>query len=265
MHLSDAHCHLQDARLRQGLPGILATCREVGIRRWMVNATREEDWPEVAALSQSEPGVLPAFGLHPWWQAQRSPAWIDTLRGLLRAHPAATLGETGLDQWMEHPNLRDQRAVLETHLALSREFNRAISLHCLRAWPELERCVRTVPASPKGFLLHGFSGPPEKIPLWVELGAYFSFPPAFLHPGKAARRAAFQLIPLDRLLVETDAPDMAPPEECAVARLPDGGGGRLNHPANLRACVEALAVDRGLGVQELAGQLEANFENLFGA
>jgi TatD DNase family protein len=264
MTLSDAHCHLQDPRLSQTLPDTLRECRSLGITRWMVNATREADWPAVTALAASEPGVNASYGLHPWWQQERSPHWASHLETLLREHPRAALGETGLDRWMQNPNLADQLLVLEAHLELSRTLKRPITLHCLKAWPELAACLKRSPPSQRGFLLHSYSGPESQIPDWVRAGAFFSLSPGFLHPRKAAQRAAFRKVPLERLLLETDAPDMPPPEAIAVRRFGSEALHHLNHPANLTLCLQAMAADREISVERLALQLEENASIVFG-
>jgi TatD DNase family protein len=264
MHLSDVHCHLQDPRLRPDLREMLDTCRAIGITRWMVNATREADWDAVTALARSEPGVYAAYGLHPWWQKERSPDWAMRLEGLLRADPAATLGETGLDRWMEAPDLEEQIKVLETHLELSRTLGRPITLHCLKAWQELAMVVKRHPASEAGFLLHSYSGPEAQISMWTRTGAYFSFSPGFLHPRKTRQRAAFRAVPLERLLLETDAPDMAPPEALNLCGGAGGGKRALNHPGNLHLCLKTMAEDREISSEDLALQVEENARRFFG-
>ena len=264
MILSDSHCHLQDPRLRGHLTGALRECRALGITRWMVNATRESDWPAVTALAASEPGVYASYGLHPWWQKERSEDWASRLEAVLREHPEAAIGETGLDRWMENSDGKDQQGVLETHLELSRSLERPISLHCLKAWPELAACVKRNPPSKRGFLLHSYGGPEAMIAEWVKTGAYFSLSPGFLHPRKAKQLAAFKNVPLHRLLIETDAPDMPPPENLALCRLGGEGEPPVNHPANLRLCMNELAVKLGICPEPLALQLEKNAARVFG-
>lgn len=269
MTVSDAHCHLQDPRFEGHLDSLLTACRARGIRRWMVNATREADWENVASLTTRHPGVFASFGLHPWWQKERSPNWQSALHSLLLKYPEAAIGETGLDRWMPNSDLEDQRSVLRTHLELSRALNRPVTLHCLRAWPELAACVKRFPPSSRGFLLHSYAGPTADVDRWTEAGAYFSFSPAFLAPRKTAVREMFKAIPLERLLLETDAPDMAPPRDLALEtvalRGPSHDGcGPLNHPANLCLCLSAMAADRNLTEAQMADQLEANADRLFG-
>lgn len=264
MHLSDSHCHLQDPRLDSGLHAMLIDARSLGITRWMVNATRESDWDAVTRLANCEPGISAAYGLHPWWQKERSPDWAARLENLLRANPEATIGETGLDRWMAAPDLQDQTAVLDAHLELGRILERPLTLHCLKAWPDLATALKRHPASKRGFLLHSYSGPEAEVPWWVRAGAYFSVSPGFLHPRKARQRATFKAVPLERLLLETDAPDMAPPEALAIRKVAGESERALNHPANLRLCLEAMAADRDLPPQKLAAQIEENARRLWG-
>lgn len=276
MTLTDVHCHLQDPRLGDplGLERLLAPCRAAGIQRWMVNATRESDWNAATQIGELIPGCALSFGLHPWWQKERSAHWLEALEEILLAHPLAAIGETGLDRWIEGHDLADQLRVLKAHLQLSRELNRPITLHCLKAWPELLRAVRECPPAARGFLLHSYAAPPEMLAHWIAAGAYFSFSPAFLHPRKEAVRRMFAQVPLERLLLETDAPDMAPPPELALLQLPSlsesaqavsdrHAPALLNHPLNLRLCLSALAVDRALSEEALAAALEANANRLF--
>ena len=264
MKLTDAHCHLQDPRLGPHLEDALKQCRAAGIHRWMINGTRESDWSAVAGLVGRMNGAEAAFGLHPWWQAERSTDWLAKLETFLVARPTAGIGEAGLDRWMPGYDLADQLEVLRAHLELSRRLCRPLTLHCLKAWPELAGAVRDSPPSDRGFLLHSYAGPAEMVRGWVRAGAFFSFCPAFVHPRKTMVRRMFRDIPLERLLIETDSPDMAPPPAAALLPLSDPGGAPLNHPVNLRLCLDALAADRGMSPAALGAILEQNVERFFG-
>lgn len=274
MELADAHCHLQDPRLSGVLPELLAQSKALGVRQWVVNATREADWPAVASLSKSTTGLRAAFGLHPWWQKHRTPVWRETLISMLTSHPDASIGETGLDLWMQDADIKDQVTVLRAHLDIARLLERPITIHCLKAWQHLLDVMQNETPAPGRFLLHSYAGPSEMIKPWTKLGAFFSFSPAFLDPKKAKIRRMFQSeIPLNRILIETDAPDMAAPKELSryevppVAEAIDPSGHsskRLNHPANLILCIEAIASDRGIPKEEAAELFMDSFYKLFG-
>jgi len=262
--LYDAHNHLQDEALAAHLPCVLADLRKTGLTRAVVNGTREADWERVAALAQEHPWVLPSYGLHPWHVNARSAHWRERLTGLVE-NGRAGIGEIGLDRWIAGHDLPAQTEVFTWQLALAARHNLPASLHCLKAWGALWEILRTHPLPQCGFLLHAYGGPAEMVEGFARRGAYFSFSGHFLHERKAARRELFRAIPADRLLVETDAPDMPLPSECTRFTLPPAPDGRpLNHPANLRAVYEALAELRGWTLEALTAQVAENFERLFG-
>ena len=182
----------------------------------------------------------------------------------MEANPVATIGEIGLDRWIAGHDDAAQRNVFERQIALAAERNLPATIHCLRAWGPLWEIVRAHPLPARGFLLHAYGGSAEMVRGFVERGAYFSFSPAFLHERKAAQREIFRQIPSDRLLVETDAPDMLPPPERNAHPLTDTAGCVINHPANLLVAYAALAELRGLDLPVLATQVEENFTQLFG-
>lgn len=260
MRLIDAHNHLHDARLEPFRTQAIAELERDGIEAAVVNGTREDDWDAVAALARERPWVRPAFGLHPWYVSGRSPGWRARLAELLAEFPAASLGEIGLDRWIENYDLPEQTEVMRAQWALAVERERPATVHCLKAWGALWDFVCEQPA-PRGFLLHSYSGAGEMVEGFVKRGAYFSFSGYFLHERKSAQREVFREIPLERLLVETDAPDMLPPVAPGVRLLE---GGTLNSPANLEHCYGGLAECRGMPVDELAEQIAENFARLFG-
>ncbi|MEI6561014.1 MAG: TatD family hydrolase [Verrucomicrobiota bacterium] len=258
--LFDAHNHLQDDALTPHLPGVVAELQRIGLARAVVNGTREADWDRVAALAQEHPWVLPSYGLHPWFLAERSPHWRERLTALVTSGQAA-VGEIGLDRWREGYDIADQTEVFTWQLGLAARHNLPASIHCLRAWGVLWDILRAHPVPERGFLLHAYGGPAEMVEGFVRHGAYFSFSGYFLHERKAAQRETFRHIPAARLLVETDAPDMPLPPERIQHPLPNS---LLNHPANLAAVYQGLAELRGEPLETLAAQIAENFQRLFG-
>lgn len=263
MKLFDAHNHLHDARLAPHRADILAALAPLDVAGAVVNGTREGDWEAVAELARELPWVTPSYGLHPWHISQRGPRWREELRHRIEDDPHAAVGEIGLDRWIEGHDLDDQRVAFTAQLALAAETDRPVTIHCIRAWGALWEVVRTHPLPRRGFLLHAYGGPLEMMPGFVELGARFSFSPYFLHERKAAQREVFRQIPADRLLVETDAPDLRPPDERNRWPLRDAAGEPVNHPANLSVAYAGLAEIRGMDASELAALVEENFRQLF--
>ena len=261
--LYDAHNHLHDARLAPHLPAILDALQPLDLRGAVVNGTREGDWDAVAALTAQHSWIIPSFGLHPWHAPTRSPQWLDTLQKHLDTHPHAGIGEIGLDLWIKDHDLDDQREVFTAQLALAAEQNRPATIHCIQAWGALWEIIRTHPVPARGFLIHAYGGPAEMMPGFVERGAYFSFSPYFLHERKSAQREVFSQIPRERLLVETDAPDLRPPDDRNTHPLTDAAGQPINHPANLAMSYAGLAEVRGLEPDTLAEMVAENFARLF--
>lgn len=256
---TDAHNHLQDPRL--GDPGpVISAMKSAGVSRCVVNATREADWPAVENLATLEAGFIsPAFGIHPWQAHTVVSGWQERLNSLLEKYPQASIGECGLDQWISHPPIDVQRPVFIDQLRLSRELERPLTIHCLKAWGALFEAFTEVPP-PTRFLMHSFGGSIETARRLIPLGAYFSFSGHFLHPRKQAMLEVFRQLPPDRILLETDAPDMLPPGEIITHSLPEN----RNHPANLPAIGQALAAALGMTPERLAELTCENTRRCFG-
>jgi TatD DNase family protein len=276
--LYDAHQHFHFDPLAPHRDAIVADLNAVGLKRAVVNATNEEEWPVVAALSREQSWVLPSFGIHPWDCGNRGTNWLGGLHAALVAEPAAGVGEIGLDRWIidgvrpDDPriaglrvaSLDEQCEVFAAQLALAAEFNRATSIHCVQAFGALLDVLKKTPRPDRGFLLHGYGGPAEMIGSFANLGAYFSFNIELVQPRQHARLANFKTLPADRLLVETDAPTKPPPPELNRFPIPAASGGAaINHPANIVIAYEQLAALRGISVEVLAAQVEQNFKKLF--
>ncbi|BDS08966.1 hydrolase TatD family protein [Oceaniferula spumae] len=250
--MTDAHNHLQDARFDSIRETVVTEMLEAGVTRCVVNGTCPDDWPKVAELAKQYPDlVIPSFGLHPW----KKPAdgWKEQLLYYLDAFPNSCLGECGLDRWIKDYDIDLQTEIFTAQLEIATERNLPLTIHCLKAWGPLIDVLESHELPKRGFLLHSYGGSAELIPRLTKLGAYFSFSGYFLHPKKAKVLDVFREVPSDRLLMETDAPDMLPPENIITHPLSD----ELNHPANLIAIMEAASktLDTSL--------VNSNFETLF--
>ncbi len=254
----DAHNHLHDPRLPDPA-GIVAEMKRAGVSRCVVNATRESDWTAVESLALAEPDFInPIFGIHPWQAHTPQQGWEERLKNLLEKHPQSSIGECGLDGWVSEPAMEIQVPVFIAQLRIARDLGRPLSIHALKAWEELFTAFAEVPPPPS-FLMHSFNGSIEIARRLAKLGAYFSFSGHFLHPRKAALLEVFRQLPADRILLETDAPDMRPPDEIITHPLPD----HRNHPANLPAIGNALAKALGMSGEALAETTRENFERCF--
>jgi TatD DNase family protein len=234
--------------------------KQAGVVGCVVNATGEADWEAVEKLANDHPGFIsPAFGIHPWQAHTASDGWQQRLRSLLEKYPRASIGECGLDHWVSEPSLEIQRPVFTAQLRLARELDRPVTIHCLKAWGALFECFEAAPP-PSRFLMHSFGGSIETARRLIPLGAYFSFSGYFLQPRKSAIPGVFKQLPTDRILLETDAPDMLPPPEAITHPLPESH----NHPANLPAIGKCLAEVLGMSPGSLADLTNRNARRCFG-
>lgn len=291
MTFLDAHNHLQDPWLDEHRERVLADLPPAGVRACVVNGTSETDWADVASLcarfprshfpsSDSRLALLPSYGLHPWNVGNATPAWREELLRCLDADPHAFVGEIGLDRWildrarpddprlagLRRASLDEQRDAFTWQLALAAERNSPVTLHCLDAWGALVETLRQARLPRRGFLLHAYGGSAELAREFAQLGAFFSFNGYFLGERQAPKREVFKTLPLERLLVETDAPAMPLPSDRRTHHLPGlADGNPINHPANLGAVYQGLADVRGLPLETLADQIAQNFQRLFGA
>lgn len=279
LNFYDAHNHLQDAWLAPHRERVFRDLALLPLRGAVVNGTAENDWDDVAAIAREHAFVRPSFGLHPWNVGNATPHWRDALVRQLDRDPAAHIGEIGLDRWildrarpddsrlagLRRASLEEQRVAFTWQLELAAERDRAVSIHCLDAWGVLLETLRTSRRPARGFLLHAYGGSAELAREFAALGAYFSFNGYFLGERQAAKCAVFAALPLDRLLVETDAPAMPLPAGRRLCSLPGlADGNPINHPGNIAAVYRGLAEIRGMDLAELSAAIEANFLRLFG-
>jgi len=242
----DAHNHLQDVRLKSLTDTVFTTS--------MVNGTCERDWEHVAELAEKFPQkVIPNFGLHPWFVDDRSKNWELRLNEFLDRFPNAGIGEVGIDKWVRDHDITIQQPIFETQIGIAAEREIPLTIHCLRAFGRLKEILESNPLPKSGFLLHSYSGPAELIDDFVRLGGYFSISGYFKHERKAAAREIFRTVPIERLLVETDAPDMPMPGD----EIP-------NDPKNIAPIYEFAAELRGMELEEFEEQIEKNFGQFWG-
>lgn len=261
MNLFDAHCHLQDERLAPHLNEVMERARANGVTGLMCCGSRETDWPALPGIARRFPSVRLSFGLHPWYVGERTPGWIETLRHFLKTTPSA-VGEIGLDHALDKATFPDQEEVFLAQLHLANEFERPVTIHCRRAWGRLMALLdeRGWPAN--GIVLHSYSGSPDLIAPLVRRGAFFSFSGAITYEQNRRGREAVVAVPADRLLIETDAPDLPPALPPGSFVLQGAGGKGLSEPAHLIHVMRTIAGLRGLKEETLAEIVLANSMNL---
>lgn len=257
MQLADSHCHIQDERLADSAEDVLTRARAAGVRLFICCGTAPRDWQAVAQLAAGAADVVPAYGLHPWHVGERSDTWKDDLRSRLLSDPRAAVGEIGLDHAIRQRNDDGQMTTFAEQLRIAVELRRPACIHCRKAWGALLPALEET-RPPSGFVIHSYSGPAELVAPLTELGAHFSFSATVTWSRNRRAHGAAASVPTDRLLIETDAPDLPPAPENGAPPV------EINEPANLVRVLRAVAAIRGVTEQDLAETTWNNTIRLFG-
>jgi TatD DNase family protein len=210
----------------------------------------EQDWEAVKVLSSKCPEIIPAFGVHPWYIKARSNEWLKILETLLVGLPIAAVGEIGLDHALDDRNDEDQASVFIGQLKLAQKLGRPVSIHCRRAWADLATILKRY-GLPDGGVIHSYSGAPDLVPQFEKTGASISFSGSITYDRNKRGRGSAVVVSEDRLLIETDSPDIAP----------RGVAEGENEPANVVKVAETLAELRGKTIEEIS---ELTYRNACG-
>ena len=256
MPFVDSHAHLQDPRLRKDLAGVMARARAAGLCAVVVCGTQESDWVEVLDLTREDPGIVPMLGLHPWYVTQALPGWAQRL-GEALDRSGAGVGECGLDFAVEEGDPSDQETAFRSQLRLACALDRPLSIHCRKAWERLLAIVKEEGLPTAGAMVHSFGGSAEMATELQKLGFHLSFSCSITNP---TNRKAAKVLPTvwpDRLLLESDAPDLPP------RHLEGWNPDAPNEPVNVPLVAEAMARLRGESLERTIELAFANSQQFF--
>ena len=248
-YLVDAHCHLGDAAFDRDRDAVLVRARAAGVGHVVVIGGTVEESERAAALARGGPGLSATAGVHPHEARSWSPEAAARLKALLALPEVVAVGETGLDYHYDHSPRHAQRRAFEAQLALGAELGKPVVVHAREADDDVAAMLAAARAA---VVLHSFSSGPQVFAAGMRIGAYFSFSGMITFRNWDAA-VALTDYPLDRLLVETDAPYLAP--------VPHRG--TRNEPAHVARVVDALAALHGVAATEMAARTSANFHELF--
>jgi len=252
----DTHCHLHDLRIRGDITGVLARAHSAGVERMLCCAVDPGDWAEVSELAADFGEIIPAFGIHPWKvQDVAESDWDERLRGYLEDNPSACVGEIGLDVAVNPRCDELQMELFLKQMRIANEYKRPVSVHCVKAWGRLLDALEAVGDMPAGIVMHSFGGSSEMVESLMKYGVYFSFSAVITNPANIRAAKVVRSIPLERMLLETDAPDGVPYDM--------RGDGLPNEPANLTVAAQRIAELRGISVEKVADVTTDNAKRVF--
>ena len=254
MRLADSHCHLIYKGLGEQQPEVLARARDAGVVAMLNISTREREWDEVIAVAEREGDVWASVGIHPH-EADEHPD-VDAAKLIEKArHPRVVgIGESGLDYYYDHSDRDRQRASFRAHLAASRETRLPIIVHTRDAEADTAEILRDEMG--KGAfpgVIHCFTASGEFADIALDLGFYISISGIVTFKNAHDLQETAARLPLDRLLIETDAPFLAP--------VPHRG--KTGEPAFVADTCKFLANLRGEDPDALAEATRQNFHKLF--
>ena len=243
MRLFDSHCHVHDERMPGGTQAAVTAAREAGVDRMVtVGCDRPTS---LAALDVADrfDDVFATVGLHPH-EARHG---VDTISDLIGRPGVVAVGEAGLDYFYDHSPRDEQRRAFAAQIQLAHQHELPLVIHTRDAWDDTFD-VLDAEGTPDRTIFHCFTGGPDEARRCLDRGAHVSFSGIVTFRSAAEVQAAATLVPLDRLLVETDAPYLAP--------VPHRG--RTNQPAWVADTTRFVADLRDLAVDELAAATHAN-------
>ncbi len=256
MRLIDSHCHLDDRQFDQDREQVIERALHAGVECMLAIGSGDgpPDLEAAIRLAERYPAVWATVGVHPHDAAKANGRTWERMRELLTHPKVLALGEIGLDYHYNFSPPDVQREVFRRQLELAREAGKPVIIHTREAWADTLAILRQYWAeSSPPCVMHCFSGGPEQARECLELGFVLSFAGVVTFPKALRVQEAARAAPSDRLLVETDAPYLAP--------VPHRG--RRNEPAYVAHTAARVAELRGEPLEELAEAITANFRRIF--
>lgn len=251
----DTHCHFDFAPFVGDEAQSLARAARSGVERLIVPAVCAGHFDSVLLLARQHPMIHAALGLHPVWIAQHDDAALDALEQRLSHRPPGlvAVGEIGLDNYIDDPQFDRQMALLEAQLRLAKRYSLPVILHSRRTHDPLAALLRRM-ALPRTGVVHGFSGSLQQAQRFVSLGYRIGVGGTITYPRASKTRAVMAALPLNALVLETDAPDMPL----------NGWQGQPNRPERVAEVFHTLCQLRSEPAGEIADALFGNACRLFG-
>ncbi len=244
----DSHCHIHDERVPDGAPGAVDAAREAGVTQMVTVGCDRATSVAAIELASRFDGVFATVGLHP----HDASNGVDTIRDLVDTPGIVAIGEAGLDYFYEHSARDVQKVAFAAQIHLAHERKLPLVIHARDAWSDTFDILRSE-GTPTGTIFHCFTGGPDEAQTCLDLGASLSFSGIVTFKGAPEVQAAARMCPLDRMLVETDSPYLAP--------LPHRG--KPNQPAWVAHVGQFIADLRDVPATTIADATTGNARAIF--
>lgn len=251
--LVDSHCHLDFPELAADRDGVMQRMQEAGVSHALTISTTLATFAAVRQVAHERPNVWCSAGVHPDERRDEREATFDDLTGMASDPRVVAIGETGLDYFRVEGDTEWQRERFRTHIRAARAARKPLVIHTRAAAEDTLRIMREEGAGEAGGVMHCFTETWEVAEAAMAMGFHISFSGIVTFKNAAALKDVAQRVPLDRMLVETDSPYLAP--------VPHRG--KTNEPAFVKHVAEEVARLRGIPFEDVARATTANFFRLF--
>lgn len=252
MSFIDSHCHINFPELAADMSGVLERMVQNDVVGALCVSVNLADFPQVLALAEQHPNVFASVGVHPDYEEAEEPG-VARLVALANHPKVIAIGETGLDYFRLTGDLEWQRTRFRNHIQAARQSGKPLIIHTRSAAEDTLRIMREENAADVGGVMHCFTESQQVADAAIEMGFYISFSGIVTFKNAKALKDVARTIPLERILIETDAPYLAPTPH----------RGKLNQPAFVRHVAEEIANLRGVDVSEIGRRSSENFSRLF--
>lgn len=252
MSFIDSHCHINFHELAENISDVLSRMQQNEVSAALCVSVNLADFPQVLALAAQYPNIYASVGVHPDYENVEEPTVARLVE--LAQHPKIiAIGETGLDYYRLSGDLEWQRERFRNHIRAAKECGKPLIIHTRSAAEDTLRLMDEEGAGEIGGVMHCFTENWQVAQAALDLGFYISFSGIVTFKNALQIKEVAQRVPLDRILIETDSPYLAP--------VPFRG--KLNQPAYVKHVAEEIALLRGISVEEAGLQTSENFARLF--
>jgi TatD DNase family protein len=252
MSFIDSHCHINFHELSENISDVLAKMQQNEVSSALCVSVNLADFPQVLAMAEAHSNIYASVGVHPDYEGVEEPS-VQRLVELAEHPRIIAIGETGLDYYRLTGDLEWQRERFRNHIRASIECGKPLIIHTRSAAEDTLRIMVEEGAAQAGGVMHCFTENWQVAQAALDLGFYISFSGIVTFKNATQIKEVAQRVPMDRMLIETDAPYLAP--------VPFRG--KLNQPAYVKHVAEEIALLRGISVAEVGLHTSANFMRLF--
>jgi TatD DNase family protein len=255
MKLIDTHCHLTFEDFTRDIDGVIARSLAVGVTEWITVGTNLQENRKAIEFAERFENMYAAVGIHPHDAKTVTAQMLAELKKMAQHKKVAAIGETGLDYHYDFSPRQQQKEVFAEHLKIAAELSLPVIIHCREAFDETMQILEEHRSTVKKVVFHCFSGSPEQAKVVLDKGFYISYTGVVTFKNARIKQEAARIVPLDRLMLETDSPYMSPEP---MRRQ------KVNEPALMIHTARFLAELKQMDLEDFAEAITATSKDFFG-